>query len=130
MTKVLIDSSVWIEYFKNNQKADKLDTLIDYNLICINNLILAELIPLLQIKKQKELIHLLKSIERIPLNINWDKIIYYQINNLEKNILKIGIPDLIILQNVLDNDLELFTFDKHFKQMQNLYRIKLFNFEN
>lgn len=127
MNKIFIDSSVWIEYFKGSEKAKKLDTLIDYNLICINDLILAEIVPFLQIKKQNELINLLKSVESIPLNINWDKIINYQINNLKENILKVGIADLIILQNVLDNDLKLFTFDKHFKQMQSLYKIKLYN---
>jgi hypothetical protein len=42
MTKILVDSSVWIDYFNgNNPKSDILSDLIDSNAICINDLILA-----------------------------------------------------------------------------------------
>jgi hypothetical protein len=42
---VLVDSSIWIDYFRNTGKADALDVLIDENLVVVNDLILAELIP-------------------------------------------------------------------------------------
>ena len=54
--QVLVDSSVWIEYFRGNTKADKLDYLIDIDAILINDLILTELIPFLKIKNQNKLI--------------------------------------------------------------------------
>jgi hypothetical protein len=41
---VLIDSSVWIEYFRNGNNYEKVDFLIDENLVVINDLILAEFI--------------------------------------------------------------------------------------
>ena len=41
---VLVDSSVWIEYFKGNELALPVNTLIDFNNLCVNDLILAELI--------------------------------------------------------------------------------------
>ena len=43
--QVLVDTSVWIEYFRTGKNAEKLDLLIDENIIVINDLILAELIP-------------------------------------------------------------------------------------
>ena len=48
---VLVDTSVWIEYFKNGNNLDKLDFLIDENLVLINDLILSELVPFLRIRK-------------------------------------------------------------------------------
>jgi hypothetical protein len=38
--------------------------------------------------------------------------------NIKKGINKVGIPDLIMLDNVIANNLVLFTEDKHFKLMQ------------
>jgi len=47
---VLVDTSVWIDYFRAGNKSAELDDLIDENIIVINELILAELIPFLKLK--------------------------------------------------------------------------------
>jgi len=127
MKKVLIDTSAWIEYFAGNPKTNNIDKLLDENNICTNKIILCELIPFLKEKNQNELIDLLESIEEISLKINWEDIIEYQIKNIKNNLRKIGIPDLIILDNVIKNEVELYTFDKHFKNMQKLFKIKIYN---
>ena len=62
---VLVDTSVWIEYFRSGNNFEKLDFLIDENLIVINDLILAELIPFLKIKNQRKIIKLLNNINKI-----------------------------------------------------------------
>lgn len=56
---VLVDSSARIEYFRSGNNSEKLDFLIDKNLIVINDLILAELIPSLKVRHQREVINLL-----------------------------------------------------------------------
>ena len=43
---VLVDTSVWVNYFRSGKDSGKLDFLIDENLIVINDLILAELVPI------------------------------------------------------------------------------------
>jgi predicted nucleic acid-binding protein len=63
---VLVDTSVWINYFRGETGAKKLDLLIDENLIVINDLILAELAPFLEIRKQRKPIHLLHLISNLP----------------------------------------------------------------
>lgn len=115
--KVLIDSSVWIEYFKNGG-IEKLDRLIKEDLACINDLILTELAPALMLKNETELIEGLQAITMIPLNIDWDIVRDYQLMNLKNGINNVGIPDLIILQQIIDEKITLFSFDKHFKLMQ------------
>ncbi len=112
--KILVDSSVWIDYFRSGNNSELLDLYIDQNLICINDLILAELVPFLKINNQNNVIRLFKIITNIELNINWQNIIDYQIICIKNGINKIGIPDLIILDNIIQNNLALFTLDKHF----------------
>jgi hypothetical protein len=124
---VLVDSSVWIEYFKGNIKTIALNNLLDVNTVCINDLILSELLPSINQKKEKELKELLLTITKIPLTINWNTIIYMQTQNLKNGLNKVGIADLIIAQNVIDNDLELFSLDKHFEIMSSLHDFRLFS---
>jgi predicted nucleic acid-binding protein len=115
--KVLIDSSVWIEYFKAGG-IEKLDRLIEEDLACINELILTELAPVLVLKNEPEVLEGLKTISLIPLNIDWDIVRDYQLMNLKNGINKVGIPDLIILQQVIDEKITLFSFDRHFRLMR------------
>ena len=117
MKNVLVDSSVWIEYFRGRKEAAALDELIDKNQLCINNLILSELIPFLRIKKENNLIKILMTIKNIVIKIDWEEIIDFQEINLRNGLNKIGIPDLIIVQNVRGNNLRLYSLDKHFELM-------------
>jgi predicted nucleic acid-binding protein len=116
--KILIDSSVWIDYFKGGQNTLKLDSYIEQNLICVNDLILAELVPFLKLKAQFHLVELLNKVDTSPLFVDWQKIIDYQTVALRKGINKIGLPDLIILDNVIQNNLALYTLDKHFRLLK------------
>jgi hypothetical protein len=111
---VLVDSSVWIEYFRNAEQADVLEMLIEENLIVTNELILAELIPALQIRKLSELITLLREIKRQPMNIDWNDIIKMQTLCLNNGSNRVGIPDLIIAQNSIQGGLRLLSNDTHF----------------
>jgi predicted nucleic acid-binding protein len=124
---VLVDTSVWIEYFKGNTDVKRLDTLIDTNNVCINELILAELIPSINIKKEQKLKEILFSINRLEIDINWNQIISIQTTNLKNGINKVGISDIIILQNAIMNNVELYTIDKHFSLMSKYNKVKLYN---
>ena len=123
---VLIDSSVWIEYFKGNKNSLPLNKLIDLNNVCTNDLILSELIPAINHKKESAIKNLLLEITKIPLRINWDDIIKMQTLNLKNGINKIGIPDLIIALNAVNNNLEIFSMDNHFFLMADYHKLKIY----
>ena len=114
---VLVDSSVWIEYFRGSIKDQRLDYLIEENLVVTNDVILAELIPALYMRRQRKLIQLMKEIKCHPLEIEWDDLMQLQITCLSNGINKVGIPDLMVAQHALQNHLELYTLDKHFALM-------------
>jgi len=123
---VLVDSSVWIEYFKGNESVLLLNELIDSNNLCINDLILAELLPSINHKKELDLKELLLTIERIDIAIDWHQIISMQTMNFRNGINKVGISDLIIAQNAIENNIELYTMDKHFDLMSKIHELKLY----
>jgi hypothetical protein len=69
---------------------------------------------------------LLEAIDNIKLDIDWQELSEFQYMNIRHGINNVGIPDLVILQNVMHNDLELFSLDKHFILMRNFLKFNLF----
>ena len=122
---VLVDTSIWVEYLKAGNFSEKLDFFIDENLIVTNDLILAELVPFLKVRNQKKLISLLRNIRRLDLLIDWNQIIDYQYKCLKNGINGVGIPDLIIVQNAIQNDCEIFSQDNHFFLMGDILNLNM-----
>jgi len=122
---VLVDTSVWVEYFRSGNNSEKLDFLIDENLIVTNDLIMAELIPFLKVRKQRKLTNLLLNIIRLNLSINWSQIIEYQYKCLKNGLNGVGIPDLIIAQNAKQNNCEVYSLDNHFSLMRDILNLKI-----
>ena len=124
--KILVDSSVWIDYFRSGLNSNALDVLIDKNLIAVNDLILTELIPYLHLQNRKKLISLMNTVFKYEMKIDWNQIIEFQTRCLKKGLNGIGIPDLLITQNAIQNRAEIFSLDNHFKLMKDPLKIKLF----
>ncbi|MFH1706395.1 MAG: PIN domain-containing protein [Planctomycetota bacterium] len=124
MSRILVDTSVWVDYFKGGPAASRLDGLIDDNLVCVNDMILAELVPPLRVQKADAVVALMGMVAKVALVIDWDEIIAFQVRNIQAGINKVGIPDLIIMQNAIRNDLTLFTLDNHFHLMRKLFKLK------
>jgi len=122
---VLVDTSLWVKYFRSGNNSEKLDFLIDENLIVTNDLILAELIPFLKVRKQKKLTNLLLNINRLNLSINWVQIIEYQYKCLKNGLNGVSIPDLIIAQNAKQNNCEIYSLDNHFSLMKDIFTLKI-----
>ncbi len=125
--RVLVDTSVWIDYFRNGDNSARLDGLIDENLLVTNDVILTELIPYLKVKKQTTVIKLLDELNKLPLKINWEEIISFQTKYLKNGANGIGIPDLIIAQNAKQYDCNVYSLDKHFSILNQVLKVKLFN---
>jgi len=122
---VLVDTSIWVDYLRFGNFSEKLDFFIDENLIVTNDLILAELVPFLRVRNQKKLISLLRNIRRLDLFIDWNQIVDYQYKYLKNGINGVGIPDLIIAQNAIQNDCEIFSQDNHFFLMEGILNLNM-----
>lgn len=124
--QVLVDTSIWIDYFKGGNHSEKLDFLIDENLIVINEIILAELLPFIRARGETRLAQLLQAIKITPLSIDWSEIIEYQLRCLKNGANAIGIPDLVIAQNAIQNDSKIYALDKHFRLLGVYLDVQLF----
>jgi hypothetical protein len=122
---VIVDTSIWVEYLRSGNFSEKLDFFIDENLIVINDLILAELVPFLRVRNQKKLISLLRNIRRLDLIIDWNQIIDYQYKCLKNGMNGVGIPDLIIAQNAIQNECKIFSQDNHFFLMEGILNLNI-----
>jgi len=123
--KVLVDSSVWVAYFRGTAGVTAVDWLIEEGLIVTNDLILAELTPPLLVRGERKLASLLLELERPPLILDWEGIIQLQVTCLRNGINKVGIPDLIIAQHAIQNSLTLYSLDKHFVLLSKHVRLTL-----
>jgi len=83
MNDVLVDSSVWINYFKYRDAFPFMDDLIDDGRICTNDVILTELLPSIAYKKEFALANLLKSLCKYDMNINWQELQLYQLLSIK-----------------------------------------------
>ena len=124
--EVLVDTSIWVDYFRGGNNSKDIDFLIDENIIVTNEIILAELIPYLKIKKQLKIINLLHEVNRLPLNIHWEEIIEFQVKCLKDGTNGVGIPDLIIAQNAKQNSCEIYSLDKHFRLLNQVIKVNLY----
>ena len=124
---VIVDTSVWIEYFRSGKNAAKLDFLIDEDLLVTNDIVLAELIPFLKVQNRTTIITLLRAIKKLDLTINWHQLIEFQCRCLKNGLNGIGIPDLIIAQNAKQNLCEIYSLDNHFLRMKNILKLRLFD---
>lgn len=123
---VLVDTSIWIDYFKGGDNSKDLDFLIDENLIVTNDIILAELIPYLKIKKQLKVIKLLHEVNKVPLTIHWEELIEFQVKCLKSGANGVGILDLIITQNAKQNSCKVYSLDKRFRLLNQVLKVKLY----
>ena len=129
MNGVLVDTSVWISYFRGvpeeRKIADGLDYLLSGDEVFINEIVLSELIPTMTVRRETETAELIKAIRCLPMAIDWEDIRRMQIVCLRNGINKVGIPDLIIAQQAIRNGIPLFSLDRHFRLMVKPLGLKL-----
>ena len=115
--KVLIDSCSWIDFFGRNHKKELIARISEDHLLCVNDAILSEVLPHLLHKKENRAADLLASQNKIPVSIDWNDIIALQVRMIKAGINKVGVLDLIILQNAIQNRCAIASIDKHFRLM-------------
>ena len=100
--------------------------LLEDDVVVTNNLILAELIPFLKMKRQGRLIELLRSISNPGMEIDWNRIIALQYLCLENGLNGVAIPDLLIADNAMQHQAGIFSLDTHFPRMAAFMDFEMF----
>lgn len=124
---ILVDTSVWIDSFHGGNCKQIMNQLLARGELCVNNVILAELMPSILQRGETELEYLMMTLPKLSLWTDWSDIIRMQTENLKHGINKVGLPDLLIAQNAIQNRVKLFSIDKHFSLMSGHLGFELFD---
>jgi predicted nucleic acid-binding protein len=95
-------------------------------MICTNDIILTELLPSIIHKKEHKLAELLSCIKKHVLIIDWQEIRNIQLLNLRHGNNNIGISDIIIAQNCMQNELKIIAHDTHFRVMAKYLSLEIY----
>lgn len=127
--KVLVDTSVWIDYFRSpddSPLAERVNDCISSSTIIVPKVVLAELIQ--GAHSVKELSALGEFVEAFTVigesETTWQaagKLSY----DLKKKGKTVNLTDCYIAVIALENDCGILTLDKHFKDIQKISAIRL-----
>ncbi len=114
---ILVDISVWIDSFHGGKCKQIMNELLARGELYVNDVILAELMPSILHRGETELEYLMTTLPKLSLWTDWSGIVRMQTENLKHGINKVGLPDLLIAQNAIQNHVKLFSIDRHFSLM-------------
>lgn len=125
-----IDSSVWIEYFKDKKYyyGDLIDSWIQEDKIYTNGIVIAELLT--GSKNYQELNRLqvaLGGLNYIDLDSELFLKIGYNGSIINQKGIRIPLSDLIIATACAQNNLILLENDRHFEIIKDILKIKLYD---
>lgn len=123
----LADTSVWIDSFHGGSCKDVMNILLANGELCVNDVILAELLPSMNVRNENEVRELLLALPRLQMNVDWNGIIAMQTENLRHGLNKVGLPDLLIAQNAIQSNVSLFSIDRHFALMSGFHPLAMFS---
>lgn len=126
--KVLIDSSAWIDFFRNKESEykEKIEFLLKSGRALYTGIIAIELIN--GAKGKKEL-HVLENLFGAMGKLSEEELTCFKAGKMGHEIARIGHTlgaiDLLIAQIVIENQVSLLTLDKHFKIIAKHNNLKL-----
>mgnify|MGYP002626740012 CR=1 FL=1 len=123
---ILVDTSVWIDSFHGGDCKNVLDILLANDEACVNDVILEELLPSMNARNESEVRELLLALPKLQMNVDWSALVAMQTENIRHGLNKVGIPDLMIVQNAIQCNAKLFSIDRHFALMSGIHSLAMF----
>jgi len=123
---VLIDTSSWVQFFRDGRAADAVSTLVENNSACISGVITAELLSGARTKRDfdslRDLLDPLTFLSETKQVFSLAGELRYKMN---RKGFTAGLPDAIIAATALHYDAGILTLDKHFNEIAKHVPIKL-----
>ena len=129
MRGVIVDTSVWVSFFRGRPEdkvaSDALDYLLSGDEALVNDIILTELIPFLRVRGEVERAECLLALQSPSLDTDWDELRTLQETCIRSGINKVGVPDLMVAQQAMRLGVPLFSIDKHFALIAQIAPLRL-----
>lgn len=116
---ILVDTSVWIEFFKPQSSiGKKLESLIIKNSVWVCGIVLFELVQGVKSENEKaKILDALSDLEYVEMTKKlWQKSGEMSAS-LKKKGLNLPLSDIYIASIAIEHKLSIFTLDKHFEQI-------------
>ena len=114
---VLVDSTVWISYFRGTKGEEKVAEALDYLLsgdeASVNEVIRTEVMPMMTVRGEDA--SLLEAVRCPVLSIDWPSVRALQVKCLRSGLNKVGIGDLVVALDAVSRYEPLFSLDRHFR---------------
>lgn len=126
--RVLIDTSVWIAYFKNMDQrlTDKVDDILGSSEVCVPRVVIAELVQ--GAKTEKEIAVIEEFVEAFSIVDQTDST-WLKAGKLSFSMKRKGttvhLIDCYIAVLASENNCKIFSLDEHFKGIRKFERIEL-----
>ncbi|MCD6318232.1 PIN domain-containing protein [Candidatus Aerophobetes bacterium] len=126
MSKVIVDTSVWIQFFNSPQSKEKaeLDKLLNSNQVVVAGVIVSELLQ--GSRSQKDYGDIEDKITVLPY-VEVSKDTWIEVGKTSFKLRKQGVTlpltDILIATLAKENNLEVYTLDPHFKKIP---KVKLY----
>lgn len=125
--RVLVDTSVWVDFFRSGKAKQEIELLLGERRAAYCGLIATEL---LRGAKGKNEIGVLNKLFDSLSYVQASSATFFQAGRLgfelAKNGLNLATIDLILAQISIENNLIMFTYDRHFKQIKEHTKLRLF----
>ena len=124
-TKIIVDTSVWIEFFHNEKShvSVHLKNLLRSGQVALTGMVLAEILQGIRSPREARLVR--RSLESLPF-IEIDYKVWRQAGEISSALrrkgLTIPLSDIIIASVAITADHEVFTTDPHFEKIPGLKR--------
>ena len=125
--RVLVDTSVWIEFFKaNSSVSNNLELLLIEDSVEICGVVLFELLQGIKSESEKlKIKEILLNLPYVEINKNiWQKSAEISLN-IKKKGYTIPFSDILIGTLAIENNFSVFTLDKHFELIPELTLYKI-----
>ena len=125
--RVLVDTSVWIEFFKaNSSVSNNLELLLIEDSVAICGVVLFELLQGIKSESEKlKIKEILLNLPYVEINKNiWQKSAEISLN-IKKKGYTIPFSDILIGTLAIENNFSVFTLDKHFELIPELALYKI-----
>lgn len=128
--KILIDTSVWIEYLRNRSSSlgNKLDEILSRKEVYVPKIVVAELI---QGAKSEREVSIIKDFLEAFNIIDQEENTWFKAGELSFDLKKkdkiVNLTDCYIAVIAQEHGCQIFTLDEHFKNIQKSLNISLIN---
>ncbi len=128
LAKVLIDTSVWIDFFRKGQPVHNIVVeLLDSDNVCCIGLILGELMQGAKSERElsvvRDFIHVFQFLPESP--HLWEKAGQLSYTLRRKGV-TVGLADCYIAVSAIESGAQLFSLDSHFKVIKEYSKLYLF----